>query len=289
MIPGSVARLRARGIPTSLAAPEGADLRDVIDIVRSEGTESAQIARASRILDEVALQIDLSALFVKTSAERAVLDDIEGSFDPEHPVISVISSPALAARLARHRERGASISTRIVSTRRADHVVLDAGDEYALTILAERLMSLGWRPSEDSEIEQSSSEGREVRWDSTNFDAGVPQMSGHVLDVAEKPSRSSRLAAMLERACRVSPALSGLPGGLSPAEAGLLSTRYAAASRPPEFEGAEESMRDLGVDELLSGAVAPPHSLTRADLKVLRERIDRRYALEVVGVSPTIT
>lgn len=287
MIPGSVARLRSRGIPTSLAAPEGADLRDVIDIVRSEGTESAQIARSSRILDEVALQIDLRALFVKTSAERAVLDETERSFDPEHPVISVISSPMLAARLARQRENGASISARIVSTRHADHVVFDAGDEYALAIFAQRLLSLGWRPSDDPEIEQSSAAGREVRWDSANFDAGVPEMSGHVLDVAEKPSRSSRLAAMLDRACRVSPVLSGLPGGLSPAEAGLLSTRYAAASRPPEFEDAEESMRDLGVDELLSGAVAPPHSLTHADLKALRERIDRRYALEVVGVSPT--
>lgn len=274
---GSVARLKARSVPTSLAAPVGADLRDVIDIVRSEGIESAQIARSSRILGEVALQIDLHALGLS-----------DPGFDPSSPVFAALTSQHLARTLALHRENGASISARVVSTRHADHVLLDAGDEYALEILAQRLLSLGWTPSEDGEIEQASSAGREVRWDSTSVDAGVARLSGHVLDVAEKPSRSGRLIAMLDRITRPSQVLSGLPGGLLPDEAAQESARHAGASRAPEFVGAEEGLRDFHVEELISGPDAPSHRITRGELANLRSRIDHRYAREIIGVAPTI-
>lgn len=247
---GSVARLRARGTATSLAAPAGADLRDVIDIVRTEGTEAAEIARTSRVLAEIALQIDLGAIGLS-----------DPGFDPAHPIFSVISSRTLSRALAQHREGGASVTARIVSTRTADHVVLDAGDEYALEILSRRLSSLGWTASDDDPgIEEASAEGREVRWDSTVFDAGVPTTFGHTLFVAEKPTVASRLAAMIVRTTRTL-----IEGEILSEETIRRSHRGRSALR---------SMRELEVRELLTGPVAPaPHELSSEDLSKVRDEI----------------
>lgn len=260
MIYGAIAQLNDHGIPTSLAAPADADLRDVIDIVRTEGIESAEIARASNILAEVASQYDLGTL-------RAGDDS---AFDPESPVFSVLSSRRAAAALADRRENGASISLRIVSTRSADHVVLDAGDPYALEILSLRLLTLGWNRSKDEGIEEASSEGREIRWDSTSFDAGVPRLSGYVLGVARKPSRSGRLAEILKRW-----------------NSRTVAVDHAAETGAPEFLAAEKSLRDLSISELTGGTSVPTHSLSVADILDLHLAVHQRYAREIDSAGPT--
>lgn len=262
MIYGAIAQLNDHGIPTSLAAPAGADLRDVIDIVRTEGIESAEIARASNILAEVALQYDLGTL-------RAGDDP---AFDPESPVFSVLSSRRAAAALADRRENGASISLRIVSTRNADHVVLDAGDPYALEILSLRLLTLGWKRSGGEGIEAASFEGREVRWDSASFDAGVPRLSSYVLGVARKPSRSGRLAEILKRWRPSSRAVA---------------VDHAAETGAPEFLAAEKSLRDLSIPELTGGTSVPTHSLSIADILDLQKAVHERYIREIDSAGPT--
>lgn len=260
MIYGAIAQLNDHGIPTSLAAPADADLRDVIDIVRTEGIESAEIARASNILAEVASQYDLGTLRAGDGS----------AFDPESPVFSVLSSRRAAAALADRRENGASISLRIVSTRNADHVVLDAGDPYALEILSLRLLTLGWNRSKDEGIEAASFEGREIRWDSTSFDAGVPRLSGYVLGVARRPSRSGRLAEILKRW-----------------SSRAVAVDHAAETGAPEFLAAEKSLRDLSIPELTGGTSVPTHSLSVADILDLQKAVHERHAREIGSAGPT--